>query len=191
MKHHRLALLATLVGLSTAPAVFGQVTPSMLGNACAGCHGTKGRSAEPMPIISGLSQEYLEQTMKDYRSGRRPSTIMGRLAKGYGDDEIEAMATFFAAQVWVSPDQEVDPGLVEKGRRIHVEQCETCHRQYGRHSDSQTPRIAGQWRRYLEVVMEEYWKPDRKMPHVFMTVLVSRLHSGDLTALAHFYASQK
>ncbi len=191
MKHLRLALLATFFGLSSAPAVFGQVTPSMLGNACAGCHGTKGYSAEPMPVISGLSQKYLAQTMKDYRSGRRPSTIMGRLAKGYGDDEIEAMATFFAAQPWMSPEQEFDPELVEKGRKIHEQQCETCHRDSGRYSDNQTPRIAGQWRRYLEVVMEEYWRPDRRMPHVFMTVILSRLHSGDLKALAHFYASQR
>lgn len=191
MKYDRLTLLAALLGLSMAPAVFGQVTPRMLGNACAGCHGTKGHSAEPMPVISGLSKEYLAQTMKEYRNGKRPSTIMGRLAKGYADDEIEAMATFFAAQVWMSPDQKVDPALVEKGGKIHAERCETCHRNNGRYSDDQTPRIAGQWRRYLEVVMEEYWRPDRRMPHVFMTVIISRLHSGDLTALAHFYASQR
>jgi len=191
MKLHSFGLFSLLAGLLVSPTALGQVTPSMLGNACAGCHGTVGRSAEPMPIISGLPQEYMVQTMKDYRSGKRPSTIMGRLGRGYSDEEIENLATFFASQVWISPKQVVDPELAERGRKIHVEKCETCHRNNGRYSDSQTPRIAGQWRRYLEVVMEEYWKPDRKMPHVFMSVIISRLLSGDLKALAHFYASQR
>ncbi len=191
MRVHGFALVVMLGGLLSAPGAYGQSTPSMLGHSCAGCHGTRGQSAEPMPIISGLPQEYMAETMKRYKSGKRPSTVMGRLAKGYSNEEIEAMATFFASQVWMSPKQEVDPALVEQGRKIHQEQCETCHRNNGRYSDAQTPRLAGQWRRYLEVVMEEYWRPDRKMPHVFMTVILSRLHSSDLKALAHFYAAQR
>ena len=192
MKLHRSVVLAVLViVLFPLTAASQQPTHSMLGNTCAGCHGTRGQSADPMPIIAGQPEEYLTRTMKSYRSGQRPSTIMGRLARGYSDDEIDAMASFFASQNWMSPKQEFDAALAAVGRKIHYEQCETCHANGGRHASGGTPRIAGQWRKYLEVIMQEYWRVDRKMPHLFMSVIMSRLHSNDLKALAHFYASQR
>ena len=191
MKHCLKSLAVLLSGLLLGAPAYAQPTPRMLGDACAGCHGTKGYSAEPMPIIAGQPREYLAKAMTEYRSGKRPSTVMGRLARGYNGGETDAMAVFFASQPWISPQQEVDPQLVEHGRKIHVAQCETCHRDNGRYSDPATPRLAGQWRRYLEIVMEEYWQPERKMPHNFMTIIISRLHSSDLKALAHFYADQR
>jgi sulfide dehydrogenase cytochrome subunit len=36
--------------------------------------------------------------MQDFRSGKRPSTIMQQLARGYSEVEIEAAAAYFAAQ---------------------------------------------------------------------------------------------
>ena len=34
--------------------------------------------------------------MNDFRSGNRPSTVMGRHAKGYTDEEISLIAEYFA-----------------------------------------------------------------------------------------------
>ena len=36
--------------------------------------------------------------MKAFRDGSRPSTIMGRIAKGYTDAEITAMANYISSQ---------------------------------------------------------------------------------------------
>jgi len=36
--------------------------------------------------------------MSDFKAGRRTATIMHQLAKGYSDDEIVAIATYFASQ---------------------------------------------------------------------------------------------
>jgi cytochrome c553 len=36
--------------------------------------------------------------MRDFRDGKRPSTIMQQLAKGYSDAEIEAAAAYLSAQ---------------------------------------------------------------------------------------------
>jgi cytochrome c553 len=36
--------------------------------------------------------------MLDFKSGRRPATLMHQLAKGYSDAEITAIAGYFAAQ---------------------------------------------------------------------------------------------
>ena len=35
-------------------------------------------------------------SMKDFKNLKRPSSIMSHIAQGYGDDEIERMADFFA-----------------------------------------------------------------------------------------------
>jgi cytochrome c553 len=36
--------------------------------------------------------------MEAFRSGERPSTLMGRLMKGFSRDEIQAIAAWTAAQ---------------------------------------------------------------------------------------------
>ena len=65
---------------------------------CAACHGTDGKSRGDVPSLAGQDKAYLVQQVKDFRDGRRSSTIMQQLAKGYTDAEIEAAAAYFAAQ---------------------------------------------------------------------------------------------
>ncbi len=36
--------------------------------------------------------------MQAYRSGQRPATVMDRIAKGFSDDEIKAIAAWFVMQ---------------------------------------------------------------------------------------------
>jgi cytochrome subunit of sulfide dehydrogenase len=36
--------------------------------------------------------------MQAFRSGERPSTVMARIAKGFSDEEIRAIAAWVAAQ---------------------------------------------------------------------------------------------
>jgi cytochrome c553 len=65
---------------------------------CANCHGTDGRSRGSVPAIAGQDKAYLVQQLKDFRDGKRPSTIMQQLAKGYSDAQIEAAAAYLAGQ---------------------------------------------------------------------------------------------
>jgi len=90
------ALLA--VGLLAGQAALAaDPSGAMLGRTCAGCHGTDGVSKGAAPSIKGLPASYMDKAMKDFKSGQRPSTIMGRIAKGYSDTEIAAMSEFFAS----------------------------------------------------------------------------------------------
>ncbi|HET7031826.1 MAG TPA: cytochrome C, partial [Casimicrobiaceae bacterium] len=36
--------------------------------------------------------------MQEFKSGARPGTVMNQLAKGYTDEQIEALAGWFSAQ---------------------------------------------------------------------------------------------
>jgi cytochrome c553 len=65
---------------------------------CANCHGTQGRAQPGMVALAGSDKDRLVATMQDFKSGRRPATVMHQLAKGYSDDQIAAIAAYFAAQ---------------------------------------------------------------------------------------------
>jgi cytochrome c553 len=71
-----------------------------LAAACAICHGTEGRPATSAPLIplAGLPRDHIATQMRAFRDGKRPATVMHQIAKGYTDPQIDAMATWFAAQ---------------------------------------------------------------------------------------------
>jgi cytochrome c553 len=64
---------------------------------CMSCHGPGGRSLGSTPSLAGLEPAYFVQTLKDFRSGAKPGTIMKRHASGYTDAEIEALGAYFAS----------------------------------------------------------------------------------------------
>jgi sulfide dehydrogenase cytochrome subunit len=66
--------------------------------ACANCHGTNGHAQPGMESLAGVSQEDIVRKMQDFKSGRKPATLMHQLSKGYSDDQIQAIAGYFAAQ---------------------------------------------------------------------------------------------
>lgn len=92
--------LVGLLGLLlSAPADAEQLTRAgMLSASCAGCHGTDGRSPGAIPSINGKSAELIRDSMKDFRSGKRDSTVMGRHAKAYTDQEILQIAEYIASR---------------------------------------------------------------------------------------------
>ncbi len=65
---------------------------------CANCHGTDGRAQPGMESLAGMNKDDLVKKMQDFKAGRKPATIMHQLAKGYSDEQIVAIAGYFAAQ---------------------------------------------------------------------------------------------
>jgi cytochrome c553 len=66
--------------------------------ACANCHGTNGQALSGMESLAGVSQDDIVKKMQDFKSGRKPATLMHQLSKGYSDEQIQAIAGYFAAQ---------------------------------------------------------------------------------------------
>ena len=70
-----------------------------LAAACAICHGTEGRAVTKDVIpLAGLPREHIASQMRAFRDGQRPATVMHQIAKGYTDQQIDAMAGWFASQ---------------------------------------------------------------------------------------------
>lgn len=88
------ALQAPQGALAANPPI---ATGKMMGNTCASCHGTFGKSQdEYMPSLAGIDRGQLVRAMHDYRADRRASVVMNRIAKGYNDAEIAAIADYFS-----------------------------------------------------------------------------------------------
>lgn len=188
-----LTLLALGMVLSSPAAHAGDVrSADMLAHTCAGCHGTDGASAgAAMPTIGGMEKTYLVNVLTDYKDGLRPSTIMGRIMRGYSEREIAAIASWFAARPWVSTDRPVDGDLAHRGEQVHLAHCETCHGDGGRGQDSKSPRLAGQWAPYIRHTLESCRAKGLSCKTRQGAERVLALDDADIDALAHYYESQK
>lgn len=185
---------AGLAALTLSLSVYGEGvrSPTMLSYTCAGCHGTNGASAgEYMPTIGGLDKGYLVSVLDDYKTGLRPSTIMGRIMRGYTDQEVVAIAAFFAAQPWVSTDRIARAKLDVRGQEIHAQQCDTCHEDGGRVQKDESPRLAGQWAEYTRYVLEGCREQGKRCEPRKMGERVMSLSDEELESLAQYYESQK
>ena len=102
----RSAALASFIGLAAGTAVAQGASPQealyikALAATCANCHGTAGQAVagSANASLAGRSKDDIVTQMKAFKSGARPATVMHQLAKGYSDAQIEAIATYFAAQ---------------------------------------------------------------------------------------------
>jgi len=66
---------------------------------CANCHGTDGRTTDgsAIPALAGMPRDYMIMQMKSFKDGSRPATVMHQLSKGFTDQQIESVASYFAA----------------------------------------------------------------------------------------------
>lgn len=96
-----LALFASLCGAAHSPSMAAEPYDPRdaglpLALACAGCHGAGGRSRSGIPSIAARPEAEFAELMRGFRDGRRPATVMNRIAKGYGDGDIDLLAAYFA-----------------------------------------------------------------------------------------------
>ena len=66
---------------------------------CANCHGTEGRTTQgsATPALAGMPRDYMLMQIKAFKDGSRSATVMDQLSKGFTDQQIESVATYFAA----------------------------------------------------------------------------------------------
>jgi len=191
-----LALGASATALADeTPKTVSGASASMLANTCAGCHGTNGASNGPAtPSISGLSSEYFVEIMKGFKDGSVSSTIMGRIAKGYDEDEFKRMADFFTGKSFVKAKQSFDPQLAETGAKLHDRYCEKCHAEGGQSAEDDAGVLAGQWSPYLHNALADFKSGTREAPKKMakqLETVLSKEGSAGVEALLNYYASQQ
>lgn len=167
------------------------VSGELLAFQCAGCHGFNGHSVGPAtPSLAGFPKEYFVDTMTDYKEDRRYATIMDRITWGYTEEEIDAMADFFAAQPYLPAKQVFDPNLAARGEEIHAQQCGNCHSEGGTYPEPDTAPIAGQWMPYLRDAFVDFREHGRSQPRG-MERRLTAMDENEIEALVHYYGSQQ
>ena len=105
---HNPARLAAVIFLCGSAAAASAQTASSastilhtraLAATCANCHGTDGRTTDgsAIPSLVGMPKEYMTLQMKAFRDGSRPATVMHQLTKGFTDQQLDQISTYFAS----------------------------------------------------------------------------------------------
>lgn len=88
--------VAILIGLAVASASAQAQELPAAGQVCVTCHGRDGIGTSPLfPNLAGQSAVYAIQQMENFRSGRRPSEIMGIIAEPLTDQQIRELALYY------------------------------------------------------------------------------------------------
>jgi cytochrome c553 len=100
MRHPQVFLFGPLFLLMAFQASAGEERSytgiAALAQVCAGCHGEAGQGFGSIPPIAGLSEQEFIRLMKSFRAGIKPATVMDRIARGLRDEDLPALAGFFA-----------------------------------------------------------------------------------------------
>jgi len=85
-----------LAGLLSAAAVQAMEISrgSVVAATCYTCHGTYGVSNGAIPSLKGIPADRLKTMLMEFKEKKRASTVMGRHASGYTDEEIAEVANY-------------------------------------------------------------------------------------------------
>ena len=190
-KKKALVALIGSVFMAGASQVLAGASAKAMADTCAGCHGTNGQSVGPAsPNLAGISESYFIDSMVGFKEGTRPATIMNRIAKGYSDEQIEAMATHFAAMPVYKANVPHDASKAKAGAAIYDKGCAKCHDEGGALPDDDAGILAGQWLPWMQYSMDDFKGGHREMPKK-MKKQVNKLSDDALEAVLHYFASQK
>lgn len=70
---------------------------------CAGCHAPRAAGTLAVPSLEDRTAASIIADMRAFSSGARPSTVMGRIAKGFSEDETRAIAEWLTENAYEKP----------------------------------------------------------------------------------------
>lgn len=163
--------------------------------ACSACHGLDGNPSNvQFPKLAGQVSGFTALQLRNYRSGERPNPLMAAIAKQIDDEQIEAVAAYYASLTPMTPDASADPELARKGEQIYqtgrpgAPACRYCHGDDGEGLAPMFPRLAGQHAQFVYAALQPYQRvSDFKNRYAWvMKAVVENLTDEDLEAVAAY-----
>jgi len=197
MKRTALAAALTLA----AGAAWGadmEAARAIVKEKCHLCHGMDGEASSAIyPRLAGQNKTYLIKQLKNFRDGKRKSDTMNEMAKGLTDEQIEALAEYFAAKPPKSHRirdkalAAVGYYIYHKGNRFSgIPACKTCHGEYGEGNEN-LPRLAGQHKRYVADQLHAFDERVRTNDNAIMHTIASKLTELEIEAVALYVSGLK
>jgi cytochrome c553 len=163
--------------------------------ACAACHGKTGMSTNPaFPNLAGQHANYLNISLKAFKSGTRKNDMMSPMAAGLSDADMRNVAAYFAKSSHAVTGG--DKAKAELGKAKAAEAgCAACHNSGGLRgpgaagiSASQAwPNLAGQNAEYLAVSLKSFKDDSRN--NAVMSSVAKTLSDADIDNLSAYFAS--
>ena len=191
-----LILLGAPIGAAQPGGEISSRVAEIIASRCALCHGPEGESASAIyPRLAAQHPDYLKKQLKDFRDGRRKSDTMSDMAKDLKDEDIAALAAFFASKK-AGGRQPGDVDLAGVGKFIFqrgnsfsgVSACASCHGPKG-FGTEQLPRLAGQHPAYIETQLKEFNKRERTNDNAIMHSIASKLTELEVKGVAMYISS--
>jgi sulfide dehydrogenase cytochrome subunit len=195
-------LIRAMALLVAVPAVTAQ-EPQIAAAVCSSCHGAGGVSQNPIvPTLAGQPYTLIEDNLLAFRAGKRgcaperadgsPSAALASTMCGFvrdlGDQDIAALAAWYAGQSFVAAAQPYDPALAARGAELHLQGgCDRCHANGGRETLGIAPVLTGQWTPFLRRALQDLRAGRRQGPKE-MNGPIRGLADGDIEALLSYYA---
>ena len=86
------AAVLIAIGLLQSPTQAGAQSAQAMAQNCFVCHGPGAKGSGPIVGLAGQPKELIDQQLVAFKADRRIGTIMNRIAKGYSDEQIAAIA---------------------------------------------------------------------------------------------------
>jgi cytochrome c553 len=91
-------LVASVFSVALVPPAHASDAAPAGAASCSGCHAASPGVVTPVPRLAGLGAAEMVRAMQEFRAGARPATVMDRIARGFSDDEVRAIAAWLALQ---------------------------------------------------------------------------------------------
>lgn len=178
------------------PAVSGQTLALQV---CSICHGMDGNAGSPnFPSLAAQQPDYVVEQLTSFRTHNRSDPAgfeyMWGLSRHLTDEQIKAMAAYYASQKSVPPAYRTgDPQRIAEGREIfekgvsdkNIPACKECHGAEGQGKDKY-PRIANQHADYLVKQLNVFQRTDERPEGAVMKVIAHGLTPENMDAVASY-----
>ncbi len=91
-----LLLALPLVGMAAEPPA--TIDWATVAAACSSCHGPQRTAESRIPLLGNQPVAVLERKLLKYRTGELQGTVMNRIARGFDEAELRAIARVLAAE---------------------------------------------------------------------------------------------
>ena len=178
---------------------------------CATCHGADGNNwvkkedgtfgktdgGADSPKLTGQHSDYLFKQFSNFKNGTRANPIMNGMILMLPDEDMKAVAEFFAAQKLIPADVG-DTKMLDEGRKIWraglaskgLPACAACHGPEGKGMPAQYPALAGQFPDYIEAQLKAFRDGARTNdPSKMMREIALKMTDPEIKAIADYAAS--
>src|SRR5436190_911645 len=90
--------LAVLFCVASCDPAWAASMPPPGAASCSGCHALRDSVSSTIPRIYGRDANEIIGAMTAFHDGSRPATVMNRIAKGFSNDEMRAIAVWLETQ---------------------------------------------------------------------------------------------